>query len=38
MHYKYSTLLNVVFVTMMYGLGMPILFPIACLSMVILYF
>ena len=38
MHYKYSTLLNVVFVTMMYGLGMPILFPIACLSCVILYF
>jgi len=38
MHYKYSTLLNVVFVTFMYGLGMPILFPIACLSFVILYF
>ncbi len=38
MHYKYSTLLNIVFVTFMYGLGMPILFPIACLSCVILYF
>lgn len=38
MHYKYSTMLNVVFVTMVYGLGIPILFPIACLSMVILFF
>jgi len=38
MHYKYSTILTVVYVTMMYGLGMPILFPIACLSFVILYF
>ena len=37
MHYKYSTLLNIVFVTFMYGLGIPILFPIACLSIVILY-
>ena len=30
-------MLNVVFVTMVYGLGIPILFPIACLSMVILF-
>jgi hypothetical protein len=26
---KYSSILNVVYVTMMYGIGMPILFPIA---------
>ena len=38
MHYKYSTILTVVYVTMMYGLGMPILFPIACISFVVLYF
>ena len=38
MHYKYSAMLNIIFVTMMYGLGMPILFPIAMLSFVILYF
>ena len=38
MHYKYSTMLNVIFVTFVYGLGIPILFPIACLSMFILYF
>lgn len=31
-HFKYSALLNVTFVTMMYGLGLPILFPIAALS------
>lgn len=37
MHYKYSTLLNIVFVTFMYGLGMPILFPIACFSFILLY-
>lgn len=31
-HFKYSQILNVTFVTMMYGLGMPILFPIAAVS------
>lgn len=31
-HFKYSAILNVTFVTMMYGLGMPILFPIAAVS------
>ena len=38
MHYKYSTMLNVIFVTFVYGAGIPILFPIAALSMLILYF
>ena len=31
-HFKYSHVLNVTFVTMMYGLGMPVLFPIAAIS------
>jgi len=31
-HFKYSQILNVTFVTMLYGLGMPILFPIAAVS------
>lgn len=31
-HFKYAGILNVTFVTMMYGLGLPILFPIALLS------
>jgi len=31
-HFKYSGVLNVCFVSMMYGLGMPILFPIAALT------
>ena len=31
-HVKYSQLLNVTYVTMMYGLGLPMLFPIALLS------
>lgn len=38
MHYKYSTILNVCFVTFMYGFGLPILFPVAILSFVVLYF
>jgi hypothetical protein len=36
-HYKYSTILVITFVTMMYGLGMPILFPIASASVFSLY-
>lgn len=31
-HFKYSGILNVTFVTMMYGMGMPILFPIAAFT------
>lgn len=31
-HFKYSGLLNIVFITMMYGVGMPILFPIAAFN------
>lgn len=36
-HYKYSSILNITFVTMMYGVGLPILFPIAAFSFLILY-
>jgi hypothetical protein len=36
-HYKYSSILNIAFVTMMYGMGLPILFPIAALSFLTLY-
>lgn len=38
MHYKYSTVMNICFVTMMFGFGLPILFPIATLSFAVLYF
>ena len=38
MHFKYSAVLNVVYVTMMYGLGLPILFPYAVLAIFILWF
>lgn len=31
-HFKFANLLNVIYVTMMYGLGMPILFPIAAFN------
>ena len=36
-HFKYSGMLNVTFVTMMYGIGQPILYFIAFLSYFILY-
>lgn len=38
MHYKYSTILNVCFVTLMYGFGLPFLFPAGILALVVLYF
>jgi len=38
MHYKYSSILTIVYMTMMYGFGMPVLFPIAMVSFVVLYF
>ena len=37
MHFKYASIENTVFVTFMYGFGMPILFPIAALNFLILY-
>ena len=37
MHYKYSTILNVCFVTFMYGFGIPILFLVAVLALTILF-
>jgi len=37
MHYKYSTMLNTTFITMMFGAGMPILFPIAAATLVVFY-
>lgn len=38
MHYKYSTVMNICFTTLMFGLGLPILFPIAVVSFMVLYF
>ena len=37
MHYKYSMILNIIFITFMFGTGMPILFPIATLTFLTLY-
>lgn len=31
-HFKYSGMLNIAYITMLYGLGMPLLFPIAALN------
>jgi len=37
MHFKYSSILNIVFITFMYGFGIPELFPIAAISFLIIY-
>jgi hypothetical protein len=36
-HFKYSRILNIVFVTFMYGMAMPWLFPIAFITLIIDY-
>jgi hypothetical protein len=30
-HFKYSDMLNITFLAMLYGLGMPIMFPMAAI-------
>jgi hypothetical protein len=37
MHYKYSSVMNIVFITMMFGAGLPVLFPIAAASLTVLF-
>ena len=37
MHYKYSSILCTVYITFMYGFGMPILFPIAMVGFLVLW-
>jgi hypothetical protein len=37
MHFKYSGILNIVYVTLMYGIGLPYLFPAAVYALVVLY-
>jgi len=37
MHYKYSAILTSVFTTFMFGFGIPLLFPIAILQLLVLY-
>jgi hypothetical protein len=37
MHVRYSYLMNTIFVTMMFGASMPVLFPIAFLSLFLVY-
>ena len=36
-HFRYARVMNIIFVTMMYGVGLPILFPLACISFTIIY-
>jgi hypothetical protein len=37
LHFRYSGIMNIIFITMMFGCGIPILFPIAAASLLILY-
>jgi hypothetical protein len=37
MHFKYAGVMNIVFITCMFGVGLPILYPVAVLALVILY-
>ena len=37
MHFKYSSMLNNIFVTFMYGFAIPILFPICLFGIFVLY-
>ena len=37
MHFKYSAMMNVTFVTFMYGLALPLLFPIGMAFFIFLY-
>lgn len=37
-HYKYSFIMNIVWITFLFGAGMPILFPIATCSLIVLYY
>ena len=36
-HYKYSSILNITFVTLMYGIGLPVLFPVAAIAILVLF-
>ena len=37
MHFKYAGLMNITFITFLYGFGIPILFPVACFAILVLY-
>lgn len=32
-HFKFANVLNVIYITMMYGIGMPLLFPVAAFNL-----
>ena len=36
-HYRYSSIMNTVFVCLMYGTALPILYPIGLLAFVVLF-
>lgn len=37
MHYKYSAIMNITFITFMFGSGIPLLFPIAAVAFFVRY-
>jgi hypothetical protein len=36
-HFRYSMIMNIAFITMMFGTALPILFPVAFISFYIIY-
>ena len=36
-HYKYSFMLNIIFTTFTYGVGLPLMFPLAACAFFVLY-
>jgi len=36
-HFKYSSLMNMAFISFMYGAGLPVMFPICFVSVIVLY-
>ncbi len=36
-HYRYALLMVIIFTCMMYGIGLPLLFPIATINLCIMY-
>ena len=36
-HFRYSMIMNIAFISMMYGTALPLLFPVAFISFVVIY-
>ena len=37
-HFKYALQVNIIFVTLMFGTSIPLLYPVALISFIVIYF